>query len=216
MFCLAGHGGGEGPDVSVVADAPPADIFSFLFTSALCKIIFANPRTIPYIAPMTWRSLPYEPRQVQATEARLDAIYSAARKGLIGDTLALAAGLLPAEYRRLCQFDPLAELAELKGRADGEMLASDQLHQAAAAGDAKAALDILKHVHGWVARQAIDVSVEQTISIKHALELAQQRVDDFTVIDGTLSETVDAVTSSSLLTKQLKEQADGSDDDYRR
>ena len=125
---------------------------------------------------MTWRSLPYEPRQVQATEARLDAIYNAARKGLKGDTLALAAGLLPAEYRRLCQFDPLAELAELKGRADGEMLASDQLHQAAASGDAKAALDLLKHVHGWVARQAIDVSVEQTISIKHALELAQQRV----------------------------------------
>lgn len=165
---------------------------------------------------MTWRSLPYEPRQVQATEARLDAIYNAARKGLKGDTLALAAGLLPAEYRRLCQFDPLAELAELKGRADGEMLASDQLHQAAASGDAKAALDILKHVHGWVARQAIDVSVEQTISIKHALELAQQRVDDFVLIDGTLSETVDAVTPNSLLTKQLKEQADGSDDNYRR
>ena len=134
---------------------------------------------------MTWRSLPYEPRQVQATEARLDAIYNAARKGLKGDTLALAAGLLPAEYRRLCQFDPLAELAELKGRADGEMLASDQLHQAAASGDAKAALDILKHVHGWVARQAIDVSVEQTISIKHALELAQQRVVEgaYEVID---------------------------------
>lgn len=165
---------------------------------------------------MTWRSLPYEPRQVQATEARLDAIYNAARKGLKGDTLALAAGLLPAEYRRLCQFDPLAELAELKGRADGEMLASDQLHQAAASGDAKAALDILKFVHGWVARQAIDVSVEQTISIKHALELAQQRVDDFVLIDGTLSETVDAVTPNSLLTKQLKEQADGSDDNYRR
>lgn len=125
---------------------------------------------------MTWRSLPYEPRQLQATEARLDAIYNAARRGLKGDTLALAAGLLPSEYRRLCEFDPLAELAELKGRADGELLASDQLHEAAAAGDAKAALDILKHVHGWTARTAIDVSVEQTISIKHALELAQQRV----------------------------------------
>lgn len=125
---------------------------------------------------MTWRSLPYEPRQVRATEARLDAIYNAARKGLKGDTLALASGLLPSEYRRLCEFDPLAELAELKGRADGELLASEQLHEAAAQGDAKAALEILKHVHGWTARTAIDVNVEQTISIKHALEMAQQRV----------------------------------------
>jgi hypothetical protein len=125
---------------------------------------------------MTWRSLPFEPRQVQATEARLDAIYNAARLGLKGDALALASGMLPTEYRRLCQFDPLAEMAELKGRADGELLASRQLHDAAAAGDAKAALDILKHVHGWTARTAIDVSVEQTISVKHALELAQQRV----------------------------------------
>lgn len=127
---------------------------------------------------MTWRSLPFEPRQVQATEARLDAIYNAARLGLKGDALALASGMLPTEYRRLCQFDPLAEMAELKGRADGELLASRQLHDAAAAGDAKAALDILKHVHGWTARTAIDVSVEQTISVKHALELAQQRVID--------------------------------------
>jgi hypothetical protein len=123
-----------------------------------------------------FESLPFAPRKVEATEARLHRIYEAAKLGLKGDSLALASGMLPAEYRRLCQFDPLAELAELKGRADGEMLASDQLHQAAASGDAKAALDILKFAHGWVARQAIDVSVEQTISIKHALELAQQRV----------------------------------------
>jgi len=136
---------------------------------------------------MDWRSLPYEPRKVQATEARLDAIYRAARMGLKGDNLALAAGMLPSEYRRLCQFDPLAELAELKGRADGEMLASQQLHDAAAAGDAKAALEVLKHVHGWTARTAIDVNVEQTISITHALEMAQQRV-----IDGAYEVVTDA------------------------
>ena len=163
---------------------------------------------------MTWRSLPYEPRQVQATEARLDAIYNAARKGLKGDTLALAAGLLPAEYRRLCQFDPLAELAELKGRADGEMLASDQLHQAAASGDAKAALDILRFVHGWQARQAIDINVDQQISITHALKLAQDRVDKITTIDNVALETVDVGASHSLLTKQLEEQANGSNKDY--
>lgn len=142
---------------------------------------------------MTWRSLPYEPRKVQATEARLDAIYNAARLGLKGDSLALAAGLLPSEYRRLCQFDPLAEMAEMKGRADGEMLASQQLHAAAAAGDAKAALDVLKHVHGWTARTAIDVNVEQTISIKHALEMAQQRV-----IEGSAHEVIDHASAPVL------------------
>jgi hypothetical protein len=134
---------------------------------------------------MTWHSLPNEPRKLQATETRLDAIYNAARNGLKGDALALAAGMLPSEYRQLCQFDPLAELAETKGRADGEMEISGILHNAARQGDAKAALEILKHAHGWTARTAIDVSVEQTISVKHALELAQQRVLEgaFTVID---------------------------------
>lgn len=149
---------------------------------------------------MDWRSLPYEPRKVQATEARLDAIYRAARMGLKGDNLALAAGMLPSEYRRLCQFDPLAELAELKGRADGEMLASQQLHDAAAAGDAKAALEVLKHVHGWTARTAIDVSVEQKISIVAALEEAKTRVIEGSVLDTV--EAVDAVTSNGLLTNR--------------
>jgi hypothetical protein len=134
---------------------------------------------------MTWHSLPYEPRKLTATEARLDAIYAAARKGLKGDTLALAAGLLPSEYRQLCQFDPLAELAELKGRADGEMEISSILHEAAAGGDAKAALEILKHVHGWVAKQQISVDVEQRISITGALEMAERRVLEgiYTVIE---------------------------------
>ena len=77
---------------------------------------------------MTVHSLPYEPRRLQATEARLDAIYNAAKRGLKGDALALAAGMLPQEYRQLCQFDPLAELAELKGRADGELEMSNVLH----------------------------------------------------------------------------------------
>lgn len=138
---------------------------------------------------MTVHSLPYEPRKLQATEARLDAIYRAAKRGLKGDALALASGMLPQEYRQLCQFDPLAELAELKGRADGELEMSEILHDAARAGDAKAALEILKHAHGWVAKQALEVQVEQTISVKHALELAQQRV-----IEGTYAVT-DLLTS---------------------
>ena len=135
---------------------------------------------------MTWHTLAFEPRAaIKATESRLDAIYEAARKGLKGDTLALAAGLLPVEYRRLAEFDPLVEMAAQKGRADGEMEVSGYLHAAAAAGDTKAAVDILKHVHGWVARQAIDVTIDQTISVKRALEMAQQRVDDLYMIDVT-------------------------------
>lgn len=147
---------------------------------------------------MTWHSLPNEPRKLQATEARLDAIYNAARNGLKGDALALAAGMLPSEYRQLCQFDPLAELAETKGRADGEMEISGILHNAAREGDAKAALEILKHAHGWTARTAIDVSVEQTISVKHALEMAQQRVLEgaYTVVT---DDTKDIHANSDLL-----------------
>jgi hypothetical protein len=134
---------------------------------------------------MTWHTLPHEPRRLQATEARLDAIYWAARSGLKGDTLALAAGMRPSEYRQLCEFDALAEMAEQKGRADGEMEISGLLHDAARQGDAKAALEILKHAHGWTAKTAVDISIDQTISVKHALEMAQQRVLDgaFTVVE---------------------------------
>ena len=127
---------------------------------------------------MTWHTLPHEPRKLQATEARLDAIYQAARHGLKGDTLALAAGMQPAEYRQLCQFDPLAEMAELKGRADGEMEISGMLHEAARAGDAKAALAILQHTHGWTAKQEITIDVYQKISITQALQDAQSRLID--------------------------------------
>jgi len=125
---------------------------------------------------MTWHTLPHEPRKLQATEARLDAIYHAARHGLKGDTLALAAGMQPVEYRQLCQFDPLAEMAEQKGRADGEMEISAQLHEAARAGDAKAALAILQHTHGWTAKQEITIDVYQKISITQALADAQSRL----------------------------------------
>jgi hypothetical protein len=123
-------------------------------------------------------SLPFEARKVQATEARLNAIYDAAKLGLKGDTLALAAGMLPVEYRQLCQLDPIAEMAALKGRADGEITASQQLHQAAAEGDAKASLAILQNVHGWVAKQAITIDVDQRISITAALAEAERRVID--------------------------------------
>ena len=134
-----------------------------------------------------FHSYVYEPRKLEATEARLQRIYDAAKLGLKGDTLALAAGMMPTEYRQLTQLDPIAEMAELKGKADGEMLASQQLHKAAADGDAKAALEILKHQHGWVAKQQLSIDVEQRISITAALEQAQQRV-----IEGVFKQVDDA------------------------
>ena len=121
-------------------------------------------------------SLPFTPREVKATESRLHAIYNAAKLGLKNDSLAVAAGMLPVEYRQLCQLDPVAELAALKGKADAEREMSDLLHQSAREGDAKATLAILTHVHGWQQAQTINVNVEQRISITQALAEAQKRV----------------------------------------
>jgi hypothetical protein len=125
---------------------------------------------------MTFYSLPFTPERPEATEARLEKIYEAAKFGLKGDSLALASGLTPSQYRRLHEFDPLVEMAEMKGRAEGEYVAAKTLHTAAADGDSKAALEILKHQHGWVAKQQIDVNVDQQISVIGALERAQTRV----------------------------------------
>lgn len=123
-----------------------------------------------------FESLPFSPRQVKATESRLRSIYDAARAGLRGDALAFAAGMLPTEYRQLTQLDPVVELAEQKGRADSEIEMSTVLRNAALAGDAKMALEFLKHKHDWVAKQQVQVDVTQQISIITALEQAQQRL----------------------------------------
>jgi hypothetical protein len=125
-----------------------------------------------------FESFPLSIRQVKATESRLKAIYDAAKLGLSGDTLALAAGMLPAEFRALCQLDPVAEHAAVKGKADGELEMSMVLHEAARNGDSKAALEILKHKHDWVAKQQINVDVEQRISVIAALEQGEKRVID--------------------------------------
>ena len=129
------------------------------------------------------QSIPLSIRKLEATESRLQAIYDAAKLGLKGDSLALRAGMLPQEYRQLCEMDPVAAMAEQKGRADGEAEASLLLHQAAMGGDAKAALAILQHAHGWTAKQEISVDVYQKISITQALAQAQERV-----IDGLITE----------------------------
>ena len=152
-----------------------------------------------------FQSFPYEARKLEATEARLERIYNAAKLGLKGDSLALAAGMMPTEYRQLTMLDPIAEMAELKGKADGEMRASEQLHQAAADGDAKAALAILQNVHGWVAKQQLSIDVEQRISITAALEQAQSRVIEGVIINKTLERAND----QGLLINNRKE--DGND-----
>jgi hypothetical protein len=136
-----------------------------------------------------FESFPLSIRQIKATESRLKAIYDAAKLGLSGDSLALAAGMLPAEYRILCQVDPVAEHAAVKGKADGELEMSMVLHEAARNGDAKAALEILKHKHDWVAKQQINVDVEQRISVIAALEQGEKRVIDITHLqDDTLAD----------------------------
>jgi hypothetical protein len=123
-----------------------------------------------------YRSLPVVPRELKADEALLDALYEAARRGLEGDALALAAGMLPVEFRRLCQMDPLADLAVMKGRADAEMEMSGVVMGAARDGDAKMALEVLRHKYEWSAKQELSVDVRQQISITAALEAAGRRV----------------------------------------
>ena len=152
-----------------------------------------------YQSHMSVFSLPYEPRRLQATEARLEAIYNAARKGLRGDTLALAAGMTPQEYRALCQFDPLAALAEEKGRADGEMEMAGVLREAALNGDAKAALEVLKHAHGWVAKQAVQVDAKVTHTHMLHLEALQALASKpHEVIEGRADEVAALPTSLPL------------------
>ena len=142
---------------------------------------------------MAFKSLPLTIREVRATEATLERIYDAAYLGLKGDALALAAGLLPVEYRRLKELDQMAELAELKGRADSERENSQHLLNAARAGDAKAALAILQHAHGWVAKQSMSIEVEQRISVIDALRAAETRV-----IDGAVTEVIEQQAPATL------------------
>jgi hypothetical protein len=146
---------------------------------------------------MAFESLPYEPRVLEATEARLVQIYEKARLGLKGDALAFALDMTPGEYRALISRDAMAQFAEDKGRAEAEVEMANVLRTAALAGDTKAALDILKHVHGWVAKQAVSVEVNQNISITAALEEATTRVIEGSVLDTV--EAADATTSNGLL-----------------
>ena len=148
-------------------------------------------------------SIPFTPRKVEATESRLKAVYDAAKLGLKGDALALAAGMLPTEYRQLTQLDPVVEMAAQKGKADAEIEMANVLRNAALQGDAKSALEILKHQHGWVAKQAISVEVDQRISITGALAEAQKRT-----LEVIIDETPDRANDQGLLINNRKEDGD--------
>lgn len=153
---------------------------------------------------MTFYSLPFTPERMQATEARLEAIYEAAKYGLKGDSLAMAAGLTPRQFRVLADADPLVEMAETKGRADGEFISAKTMYEAARDGDSKAALEILRHQHGWKAAQSVEITVEGQISVIAALEKAQSRV-----IEGLYTEVESAPTPPTLLTDQQTEVVNG-------
>lgn len=148
---------------------------------------------------MTFYSLPFTPERTQATEARLEAIYEAAKYGLKGDSLAMAAGLTPRQFRVLADADPLVEMAEIKGRADGEFISAKTMYEAARDGDSKAALEILRHQHGWKAAQSVEITVEGQISVIAALEKAQSRV-----IQGLYTEVESVDAPPTLLTDQQK------------
>ena len=125
---------------------------------------------------MTFRSLPLTVREVKATEAVLERLYASAKLGLKGDSLAVNAGLLPVEFRRLCQMDPIAEYAVMKGHADAEASMARVVQEAALSGDAKMAMEYLRHRAEWQATQKVQVDGVQSISISLALEQAQARV----------------------------------------
>jgi hypothetical protein len=165
---------------------------NFLIFIFCCKLTTTRKRAGEHM----FHSIPFTPRKVEATESRLKAVYDAAKLGLKGDALALAAGMLPIEYRQLTQLDPVVELAAQKGKADGEIELSKVMHQAALNGDAKAALEILKHQHGWVAKQAISVEVDQRISITGALAEATKRaltVEDAQIIEPSVQHAIDHI-----------------------
>lgn len=124
----------------------------------------------------SFKSITFAPREIKASPDLLEKIYEASRLGLKGDALAYAAGLQPVEFRQLCQLDNAASIAESKGRADSEVEAASVLRNAALDGDAKSALELLKHLHGWVAKTQVQVDVKSQISIVAALQEAESRV----------------------------------------
>ena len=170
-----GEGEGGPSDCGYKNGGPTTKFLFFKINVTHPLAALSAPRYHPRV---TFKSLPLTPREVKATESLLERLYNSAKLGLKGDALALNAGLLPIEFRRLCQLDPIADYAVQKGRADQEAAMAGVVQSAALAGDTKAAMDILKHRHDWVAKQQVQVDVNQQISILGALREAEQRVID--------------------------------------
>jgi hypothetical protein len=89
-------------------------------------------------------------------------------------------------------------MAAQKGKADGEIEMANIMRAAALDGDAKMALEVLKHQHGWVAKQAISVEIDQRISITGALAEAQKRalaidVEDAQIIKPSVKHAIDHI-----------------------
>jgi len=172
----------------------------------------------------SFKSIPFAPRELKASPEVLQKIYDAAKLGLKGDALAFAAGLLPVEYRRLCQLDNAAAVAEGKGRADSEVEAASALREGAINGDTKAALALLQNLHGWVAKQQVQVDIKSQISIVAALQEAESRVLAGRVYDATpdklnaiIDEAPNRSSGSRLLTNQPEQEAEnGSQDSNAR
>ena len=140
-------------------------------------------------------SLIYEPRKLKATERIINAVYEMAKLGMRGESLAFAAGMQPIEYNSLREFCPEVSLAEQKGRADGEKQLSQTMFKAAMDGDAKVALDILKHRHDWVSKTQVDVNIDQRINITEVMQEAEKRVWTATgnVIEGEFTTEKEAI-----------------------
>jgi hypothetical protein len=158
-----------------------------------------------------FRDLPLAPRELKATPDVLERIYQASKLGLRGDSLALRASLLPAEFARLKLMDPMAEMAELKGRADAEGDLAVVLMDAAQAGDAKVALEVLKHRHSWVATQRVEVEGASQISIMVALQEAERRIArslDTVIEDAKMIEPQNRWSGAGALTNQPGKEAD--------
>jgi hypothetical protein len=161
---------------------------------------------------MTFKSLPITVREVKATEAVLERLYASAKLGLKGDALAYQAGLLPVEFRRLCQMDPIAEYAVGKGYADAEASMARVVQEAALSGDTKMAEFYLRHRAEWQATQKVQLDGVQSISITLALEQAQARVQSLSqdVEDAKMIEPRHRANGAEALTHQpMQEVSDG-------
>ena len=97
----------------------------------------------------TFYSVSYTADTIVATEDTLARIYDGAYRLLMGDELATHAGLAPADFIRLCMFDPKAEQKVREGRTANKADIAGALINNALEGDTKAAHIILTHSHDW-------------------------------------------------------------------